>query len=271
MQKYICSRSGKEFKSYDALRRSVGKVYKINSIDFYVEFNLNGIWPVCKCGCGEKVTWSHRLKNFCEYIHGHVSRVHNNWGHNQKAIDSSSETRRIQFKNGERKVWNDGLTKELDERVKNNVDSSTNTIKSNPNELLRRSEKMKIDRLNGTIPTQRGKNHPNWKGGISSISNLARNNKRLYTEWKYPILKRDLFQCVKCKSTEELQVHHNIETMSEIVRKIIPSDLAENISFEEKSNLSDKIVSYHIDNDISGETLCIKCHYELHPSLNFDH
>jgi len=128
---------------------------------------------------------------------------------------------------------------------------------------------MRADRLSGKIPNLSGENHSQWKGGISPINNMARADRRLYTEWKYPILKRDNFQCVKCKSTDELQVHHNVETMSEIVRKIVPSDLSEDITFEEKSNWSDKIVSYHIDNNVSGETLCIKCHYELHPSLNF--
>lgn len=50
----------------------------------------------CKCGCGEIVnkTWAR----------GHASRVHNNWGHNPKAVKKSTNTRREQYKNGERKV-----------------------------------------------------------------------------------------------------------------------------------------------------------------------
>ena len=52
----------------------------------------------CKCGCGDTV------KN--EWSKGHYTQVHNNWGHNPKAIENSAKTRREQFKNGERTVWN---------------------------------------------------------------------------------------------------------------------------------------------------------------------
>ena len=271
MNIYKCERSGKEFNSYDSLRRSVGRNYKIKSTDFYVEFYLGGVYPICKCGCGERVNWYPEQKRFHEYKHGHHSRVKNNWGHNQKAIDASAETRRRQYANGDRKVWNDGLSKETDERVKNNSISSKNTINSNPIELKNRSDRMRTNRLNGIIPTLSGKDNSQWKGGISPINCMVRSDKRLYSEWKYPILKRDGFQCVKCKSTDELQVHHNVETMSEIIRKIVPCDLEESISFEEKLNWCDKIVNYHIDNNVSGETLCLICHCEIHPSLNFNY
>ncbi len=88
----------------------------------YVDYYLNGIWPLCKCGCGTKVKWACVLKSFREYCHGHQSRIKNNWGHNPTAIANSSETRRQQYASGERKVWNDGLTKEMDERVKKKME-----------------------------------------------------------------------------------------------------------------------------------------------------
>ena len=102
MQQYKCSKCEKSFESYDTLRRHVGRVHKISSVDFRVEYLLDGKHPTCKCGCGQKVKWSHGTKNFREYIQGHQSRVHNNWGHNQSAIEKSAETRRKQFASGER-------------------------------------------------------------------------------------------------------------------------------------------------------------------------
>jgi len=39
--------------------------------------------------------------------------------------------------------------------------------------------------------------------------------------------------------------------------------------FEIKKIISDTVVDYHINNKVSGITLCHKCHNELHPSLNF--
>lgn len=243
------------------------RIHKTNSVNFYVEFYLGGIWPVCECGCGGKVKWSYQLKGFTKFCQGHQSRVHNNWGHNKKAIANSTETRKKQFNLGERKVWNDGLTVK-DERVRNNIKSAIISINSNPKELKRRSELMKLQRKNGTIPTLYGPESSQWKGGISEINNIARNDKRLYDEWKYPILIRDGFKCIKCKNTDNLHIHHDKETMSEIVKKHIVDE--EPKDFELKKLIADKVVDYHINNKVSGITLCGECHGKIHPSLNFD-
>lgn len=262
-----CKRCEKEFKSYDSLRRHVGRIHKVNSIDFYVEFFRGGVWPVCECGCGEKVNWSHVLKSFTKFYQGHQSRIHNNWGHNKNAIEKSAKTRRQQFKSGERSVWNNGLTKETDERVKLNAIKSAAGINSNKNEIRRRSNHMKHQRKVGQIKALYGVNSSQWKGGVSEINNIARNDRRLYDEWKYPILVRDEFKCVKCGKFENLHIHHDKETMSEIVKKHIVDE--EPKEFELKKLIAEKIVNYHIENKVSGITLCGKCHGELHPSLNF--
>ena len=265
--KYNCKKCNVEFSTYDKLRRHNAKKHKINSYQFYVDFNLDGTWPTCKCGCNEKVVWSRQLKGFRDFVAGHQSRIHNNWGHNQKAIDKSSETRRKQFESGERQVWNDGLTIE-DERVKNNIEKSTKSINSNPTELKRRSDRMSELRLNGIIPTLYGPDSSQWKGGISEVNNIARSDKRLYDEWKYPILIRDGFKCSECCNNQNLHIHHNKETMSEIVRKHVV-DKGIVMDFDLKKSIAEKIVDYHIKNKVSGITLCDKCHEKYHPSLNF--
>ena len=33
--------------------------------------------------------------------------------------------------------------------------------------------------------------------------------------------------------------------------------------------IADAVVDYHINNHVSGITLCGRCHEEKHPSLNF--
>lgn len=269
MKKHQCSRCEKSFESYESLRRHVSRIHKIHSTDFFVEYNLNGIWPTCKCGCGGKLGWSNELKGFTSYVKGHHSRVHNNWGHNSKAIEKSAETRRKQFASGERTVWNKGLDS-TDERVKNNVQHLIELSRSDEERSIR-SVRMKEDRLDGTIPTLRGKDHSQWAGGVSSIKSIAHCSPKLYQEWRYPIFVRDGFKCTKCESIENLQVHHNDESMASIVRKFVPKDTPEDLPFEEKRKLADQIIAYHIDNKISGVTLCEKCHGKLHPSLNFSY
>jgi Fe2+ or Zn2+ uptake regulation protein len=99
---------------------------------------------------------------------------------------------------------------------------------------------MKENRKNGTMPTLYGTDSSQWKGGISEINVMARSNKRLYDEWKYPILVRDEFKCVKCGSVDDLHIHHDKETMSEIVRKHIVDE--EPKEFDLKKSISDKVV-----------------------------
>lgn len=267
MNKYTCSRCQKEFTNYNSLRKHVGRIHKVSSTDFFVEFNLNGEWPKCKCGCGEKVKWSARDKKFCDLVRGHYSRIHNNWGHNPKALDASAATRREQYASGERKVWNDGLTKEVDERVKNlgEIRSAafTDTVKGEY------AKRMSVMRGNGTIPTLFGKDSSRWQGGVSSVNQIARASNVLYKDWKYPILVRDGFKCTQCGHDKDLHVHHDKETFSEIIKKVMTLDDYENLEeFDRKKEVSEKVVQYHIKNKVSGITLCLDCHKKIHPSLN---
>ena len=109
---YECKICSKSFKDYNGLSRHSSRSHQISTEQCYIDYNLHGIWPLCKCGCNQQTKYSYQLKGFRDYCQGHQSRVKNNWGHNQSAIDKSSETRRQQYASGERKVWCDGLTKE---------------------------------------------------------------------------------------------------------------------------------------------------------------
>jgi very-short-patch-repair endonuclease len=137
---FDCNRCERKFDNYESLRRHVGRIHKINSHDFFVEFKLNGIYPTCKCGCNQKTKWNVRTYNFCNFIAGHQSKIHNNWGHNKNAIEHSAETRRKQYASGERKVWNDGLTVD-NPSVYKNIQNLIEKSKS-PEERQRKSEQL---------------------------------------------------------------------------------------------------------------------------------
>jgi hypothetical protein len=202
----------------------------------------------CKCGCGDTV------KN--EWSKGHYSRVHNNWGHNSTAIENSAKTRREQYKNGERKVWNDGLTIE-DERVKENCKNLVKWNTSNKAKKVK-SSNMKKQWKSGNLKVLYGKDSSQWQGGTSPLSARVYASNKLYKEWKYPILKKAGFKCKECGSSKDLHIHHNKEMMNEILKK-----------FTGKSNPVKKVVDYHVHNKISGVVLCYKHHKKQHPSLNF--
>jgi hypothetical protein len=234
---------------------------------------LDGVHPVCACGCGQPTKWHGKNKGhgkFNPYINGHNNRVINNWGHNKQAQTKSAETRRKQYASGERRGWCYGLSIDTDERVKKLAESTKLSINSNPDELKRRSERMAKHRNDGTIPTLYKEMSSQWKGGVSTIQNVARNDRRLYEQWKRPILQRDGFKCKNCGSSDDLHVHHDRETFSEIIKRVMTLEDYEHIeNYETKQHITDKIIAYHVNAAVSGITLCRVCHNKLHPSLNF--
>jgi hypothetical protein len=258
----------REFESYDSMRRHVSRTHKINSQKCYVDYYLNGEWPTCKCGCGEKVKWNPVNGSFREFVQGHQSRVANNWGHNKKAIEKSAETRRQQFANGEREVWNKGLNKDIDDRVANNGKMKSESFTDEQKKEY--SDRMKQMWKNEIITPLTGSAHSQWNGGSSTIQQIARGSKKHYETWKYPILKRDNFTCQHCGSISDLQVHHDDIEFSEVIGIILEEnvDLANSEWFEDKKILADKVMEYHVEHNISGITICKKCHCELHPCYN---
>ena len=266
MENYKCNKCNKEFNNYISFKVHAQKTHKINSAQLYIETYLGGVAPLCKCGCGMEVKWFNN--KFRDFAKGHYSRVHNNWGHNPKAIQNSTNTRKNQFKNGERTVWNLGLTKETDSRVHNNSLKTAIAFHNDTDRQVRYSKMMKelweCGKISGEM--MRGKNHGNWKGGTSTINVLVRSDDRLYKNWKYEILKRDKFKCKKCGGNDTLEVHHDGETMSEILLKYVDKSI--DYTFEEKKIIVDKIIEYHTVENVSGITLCKSCHMKLHPSYN---
>ena len=87
-------------------------------------------------------------------------------------------------------------------------------------------------------PHPKGKDHYNWKGGITSINQLIRQSKK-YKKWQQTIYKRDNWTCQICKN----HCHNKI-----IAHHIAPFSL-----FPKKR--------FQINN---GITLCRKCHINLH-------
>lgn len=262
---HICNQCNTEFETIDSLRRHSSRIHKISSQELYNDIILNGNVPTCKCGCDEVPRFISFGNGYREWIKGHIARVENNWGHNQTAINKSAQTRREQYQKGERVVWNSGLNKEEHESLK--IAGKKISKLFDTDKKLQYSKRMRQYRLDGTISTKYGKNSANWKGGTSPINSMIRANKRLYTEWIYPILKRDEFKCTQCGYTKELEVHHNEETMSDIVHKFV--DKNKEYDFDEKRNIMNDVIDYHINNKVSGDVLCKECHKKLHPSYNY--
>jgi hypothetical protein len=64
-----CLICGKECVT--SLRRHVAKSHDVVARDYVLRFELNGVVPLCLCGCGREVTWHQPSKRFNTYVHGH--------------------------------------------------------------------------------------------------------------------------------------------------------------------------------------------------------
>ena len=108
-----CPYCDKRFENYNGLTKHVFS-HKAHGEDItreqlLADFKYNGVRPTCKCGCGQLTDISYRGGvHFVDYVLGHHARVHNNWGHNEKAKEHSAETRREQYRSGQRIQWNKG-------------------------------------------------------------------------------------------------------------------------------------------------------------------
>lgn len=111
---FICPYCKKEFETYHKMACHVGFLHKdVDREQLLTDYYYNGERPKCKCGCGNYTNITYDRKDnfkikFADYCKGHYARVHNNWGHNERAKINSANTRREQFKQGARQVWNKG-------------------------------------------------------------------------------------------------------------------------------------------------------------------
>lgn len=253
----------------NSLRIHVMKQHQRSAQETYdAVFYPNGR-PTCKCGCGQETNFFSVGRGYLDYLQGHIARVTNNWGHNEKARIKSSTRRREMWNNGELRQWNSGLTADTDERVRINSEGFQEWLVQHPEEREVRSRRMRKGRLDGTVPTLRGSDHPNWKGGLSSLNQLA--HSVLFNTWSRPKMVAANFTCRLCGSTRDLTVHHDKERFSDLLHEAASQvgydGLTDDDDFDKKSKVVQRLVDLHVERDISGIVLCNECHALEHERL----
>jgi len=269
---HICQLCSAELLGYSTLYKHAEEIHCMSARQYHaLEQFPGGIEPTCACGCGEAVSFFQATKTFGRMKRGHISRIKNNWGHNKDALNKSHQTMREKRARGECQAWCKGLTKETDERIASYAKTCSSTIRSNAEEIEQRAERMRRHRLDGTIRSLYGPEHPQWKGGTSSLSGECHGDNRLFKEWKFPKFKAANFKCTRCYSTKNICVHHDKEKMAEIIRMFVSEMKYDNsiINYELKKKVINAVIDYHIQNNVSGIVLCFECHEKEHGYLNY--
>lgn len=82
MEELTCKICGKVFrcKSFSSCRSQLAKHLKDHNVskeDYIIKYELNGIRPMCLCGCGTPCTLKHNSWEFNKYAQdSHVGKVH---------------------------------------------------------------------------------------------------------------------------------------------------------------------------------------------------
>jgi len=105
-----------------------------------------------------------------------------------------------------------------------------------------------------TTETHSGKNHHNWRGGITSLNIAVRNCTR-YKEWRTQVFQRDDFTCVHCNQIRRKLNAHHTTRFSKIMKE-------HNITSVGEAEACEAL--WNTDN---GITLCKKCHKKEHARL----
>lgn len=211
-----------------------------------------------KCACGQcdemvKGTWAH----------GHYARKNNpSTIPEVKAKRSESAKRRIA--NGERSFagWNKDLSKETDIRVASYGQKNSESLQLDFRRREKRSQSCKKQWDEGRIHVNKGEDCHQWKGGVSALVPWCRT--AVHRNWGRPIMKRDGWSCKKCGATNPLVVHHDDERFASIMQKVLDGRQVPSFTVEEKQSIVDEVVKYHLDNSVSGITLCRPCHDAVH-------
>jgi len=222
---------------------------------------IYGGWPVCKCGCGSHTKLQSTL-HFGEYKVGH--KIRDIQIRTEEGTKKAHETQKKLYESGELKGWMAGKSADTDERVAALQVKNKAWRDANP-ELSKsiKQENMKICRESGYDPS--GENHGQWKGGKSSLNELSRSN--INAIWKKPHFSRANGKCEKCKSEENITVHHNEKRFSEIIQQAIQNlniQYFDEENYEHKNKIVQEVVRIHIDEKISGIVLCFSCHMIEH-------
>lgn len=110
MTKFICKDCDREFNNFKGLQNHNSRIHKISGPQTYVNFYLNGDWPLCKCGCNEKLNYFPTF-GFGEYLQGHSVRSKGGF-YTKKGLEKSLEKRKERFASGELEQWNKGVPME---------------------------------------------------------------------------------------------------------------------------------------------------------------
>jgi len=155
----------------------------------------------CECGCGEDAKPGRR------FINGHSNRgKHQSPETKQKNREwhlgrkHTPETREKIGKIAKDRIVSEETRKRISDTLKGRI-LTKEQIENARNGVRESWMDSRVKEKHS------GKNHHNWKGGITPEEKQIRKSFE-YQRWQYWIRKRDYYICQSCYSNKKIQVHH---------------------------------------------------------------
>lgn len=109
--------------------------------------------------------------------------------------------------------------------------------------VLRPDTSELMSKIGGKGVRHHGKEHWNWKGGVTDENHLLRNAPR-YNKWRLKVYGRDYWTCQMCLVKQNHPIAHHIKSWKEYPK-----------------------LRYIVKN---GLTVCRSCHKKIHSEVGFD-
>ena len=173
------------------------------------------------------------------------------WTTGQKGIHLSLQT---EFKKGHKHS----------EKIKEKIKIHHIGKKLSQEHKIKISESNKNKKIGKNNPmfNLRGKEHPCWKGGITSLTTLIRESTE-NIKWRNEIFKRDNYICQECYRNKIFLHAHHIKSFNKILKEFL-NQYSQFSPFEDKEILLRLAITYEPFWDINnGKTLCKKCHLAI--------
>jgi hypothetical protein len=102
--------------------------HSLSDLEAYVSNFCAGIYPSCKCGCGENSPWKGWKFGFSDFKRGHNARVSSSFT-DPEVIEKMKESRRASREAGDWKVWNSGLSKQTSKVLQEAAEKKSKTLR----------------------------------------------------------------------------------------------------------------------------------------------